>query len=107
MDRYCETGPDEISRHGLSHDSQTDKSNSWSHHSSSSRNFASTEKSSSVVVSPIVARHEAKSRKNRRMIFLLRVCGNASVNRISSGWAKPPIVLAPWPFSSSLTALVV
>src|SRR5262249_8102585 len=71
-------------------------------YSSSSRNFARTEKSSSVVVSPTVALPEARSRSRRRMILPLRVFGRASVKRISSGFAKLPIALATCILRSSL-----
>ena len=64
-----------------------------SNYSSSSRSFASTDKSSSVVVSPTVWFPAARSLSKRRMIFPLRVFGNESVNRISSGLAKLPMVL--------------
>ena len=57
-------------------------------------NFASTEKSSSVVVSPTVALPAASSRNRRRMILPLRVLGSASVKRMSSGLARAPISFA-------------
>src|SRR5205814_4597447 len=73
--------------------SQLEKNNVSDHdgYSSSSFNFAKTEKSSSVVVSPMVPCPEARSRSKRRMIFPLRVFGSESVNRISSGLAKLPM----------------
>ena len=60
-------------------------------YSSSALSFARTVKSSSVVVSPVTALPLATSFSNRRMIFPLRVFGNASANRISSGFAMAPI----------------
>ena len=63
-------------------------------YSSSDRNFSSTEKSSSVVVSPATEPLVAISRRRRRMIFPDRVLGKASEKRISSGRASAPISLA-------------
>jgi hypothetical protein len=45
-------------------------------------NFAKIDRSSSVVVSPVTALPLATSFSKRRMIFPLRVLGNASANRI-------------------------
>src|SRR4051812_28594097 len=52
------------------------------HPSSFSFSFASTEKSSSVVVSPFTSPPPASSFSRRRMIFPLRVLGSDSVKRI-------------------------
>jgi len=61
------------------------------HYSSAALSRANTFRSSSVVVSPSVARPAAMSRNSRRMILPLRVLGNALVKRISSGTASAPI----------------
>ncbi len=63
-------------------------------HSSIPFNFASTSKSSSVVVSPVTCPPAATSLSKRRMIFPLRVFGSASAKRISSGLAIAPIAAA-------------
>ena len=55
--------------------------------------FASTLKSSSVVVSPVTAFPLATSFSRRRMIFPLRVFGSASAKRISSGLAIAPMCM--------------
>src|ERR1044072_3374332 len=60
-------------------------------HSSSARNFSSTDKSSRVVTSPATVPLVAISRSKRRMILPDRVLGSASVNLISSGRARAPI----------------
>jgi hypothetical protein len=57
-------------------------------------NFASTLKSSSVVVSPLISMPDAICLSRRRMIFPKRVFGNASAKRMSSGFAIGPISLA-------------
>ena len=75
-------------------------------HSSSSRSFASTLRSSSVVVSPVDSRPAAMSRSRRRMILPLRVFGSASVKRISSGRASAPISFATCAFSSFFSSSV-
>ncbi len=62
-------------------------------HSSSARNFSSTEKSSSVVTSPATEPLVAISRNKRRMILPERVFGSISLKRISSGRASAPISL--------------
>src|SRR5207302_7441579 len=56
-------------------------------HSSALESFASTLKSSRVVVSPFTSPPAAICFSNRRMILPERVLGNASANRISSGLA--------------------
>ena len=60
-------------------------------HYSSLLSFARTPKSSSVVVSPVTVFPLATSFSKRRMILPLRVFGNASANRISSGLAIAPM----------------
>src|SRR5262249_40841857 len=72
--------------------------------SSSSRSRASTLKSSSVVVSCVVALPPAMSRSSRRMIFPDLVFGNASVKRTSSGRARVPISLTTCSFSSAFNS---
>ena len=70
-------------------------------YSSSALSFAITEKSSSVVVSPLTSRRPAISLRRRRMIFPERVLGSESVKRMSSGLASEPIWVATWARSSS------
>ncbi len=74
--------------------------------SSLSFNLEITEKSSSVVVSPLTSPLVASSRSKRRMIFPLRVFGSMSVKRMSSGFASAPISFATQRRSSSFSASV-
>ncbi len=60
-------------------------------YSSAALSFASTLKSSSVVVSPVTLLPLAISFSKRRMILPLRVFGSASAKRTSSGFAIAPI----------------
>src|SRR5947208_13593189 len=60
-------------------------------YSSDVASFASTLKSSSVVVSPVTFAPLAISFKRRRMILPLRVFGSASAKHTSSGFAMPPM----------------
>src|SRR5947209_1936172 len=60
-------------------------------YSSAPASFASTLKSSRVVVSPVTFAPLAISLSKRRMIFPLRVLGRASAKRTSSGLAIAPI----------------
>ena len=72
-------------------------------HSSLWLSRASTLKSSSVVVSPLISVPEAICLSKRRMIFPERVFGNVSAKRISSGLATGPISLATcWRSSSRM-----
>ena len=73
-------------------------------HSSCSRSFAITLKSSSVVTSPLISPCVAISRSSRRMILPDRVFGSWSVNRISSGRASAPISFATHARSSSFVS---
>ena len=63
-------------------------------YSSATDSFASTLKSSSVVVSPLISPPAAICFSRRRMILPERVLGSASAKRISSGLATGPISLA-------------
>jgi hypothetical protein len=60
-------------------------------YSSDWASFASTLKSSSVVVSPVTVAPLAISFRSRRMILPLRVFGSASAKRTSSGLAIAPM----------------
>src|ERR1039458_2237230 len=60
-------------------------------HSSTWVSRASTPRSSSVVVSPLISVPEAICLSRRRMILPERVFGNASAKRMSSGLATGPI----------------
>ena len=62
-------------------------------YSSGAASFASTLKSSSVVVSPVTFAPLAISLRSRRMILPLRVFGSASAKRTSSGFAIAPMCL--------------
>src|SRR5262249_28053935 len=73
-------------------------------HSSSSLSFASTEKSSSVVVSPLTSPLVASSLNRRRIILPDLVLGSVSENRMSSGRASAPISFATHWRNSSLSA---
>ena len=64
--------------------------------------FSNTEKSSSVVVSPVTDPVAAISLSSLLMILPLRVFGRASLKRISSGLARAPISLTTCCRSSSI-----
>src|SRR6185503_8234718 len=74
------------------------------YYSSSSFNFASTAKSSSVVTSPFTSPLVASSRSKRRMILPLLVFGSASLKRRSSGFASAPISFATQRRNSSFNS---